>query len=87
MIAMCDDFPAPMDNHLIKGIHPDEWANVGPSIIHFSTNMLQEQQNNGKNFIHIKEILTTFITYVIRFIKQNDLDSYELKEKIKSNLM
>ena len=82
---MCD-FPAPMDNELVDGIDPRSWLNVGPSIIHFSDVMLQKQAHGSENLLHIRDLLTNFVDFVITFIKKYEVDTVDLKERIRKDI-
>ena len=46
LIDLCI-FPAPMDNEMLMSINPNEWKNVGPSLMHCSEVLLLKQKHNG----------------------------------------
>jgi hypothetical protein len=80
LIDACE-FPASVDTDMLKGIHPDEWTNVGPSVVHFSSVILDMQNDNGKNLKHIQATLDRFVNYVVRYIKHTEGETYEQKNK------
>ena len=78
IIESCE-FPASLDTASLKGIHPDEWTNVGPSVVHFSEVMLEKSNDHGKNLQHLQKIIDRFVNYMIRYIKNLDNETFENK--------
>ena len=85
VLAMLD-FPQSLETEMLKTVNPQTWKNVGPSVCHAVAIMVAQQTTTGKNFLHLRDLLNKFVKKTMNFIKSNDSEINQMKNKVTRDL-
>jgi hypothetical protein len=63
----------------LGAIKPEEWTNVGPSVIHGFNILLQQQTTSCQNICSLKSLMDTFVKKTLDFIKNQEAELMGMK--------
>jgi hypothetical protein len=80
------EMPHSMDNETLDEIRPNEWVNVGPSIVHCTEIFKEKAISTRLNFCHLRKACDKFFTLTMNRIIEADQQTIAYRNRMTKEL-